>query len=126
MFKVRSPPKKFASDGTDDQNIDLPGKFGVFERSGFDSRRAQSLRPCSFEAVRATHTYFTFLETSNQYLFECQTLRTWQHSINLKYQLECRSNHSIYWLSFGNDFYAVYHHHQQRVTNDRKWSLKPS
>ena len=58
---------------TDDQNIDLHSKMIVSGQPGFDSRRAQSLRPCSFETVQATDMYSTFLETSNQYLFVYQT-----------------------------------------------------
>ena len=79
---------------------DLHSKSIVFGRSGFDSRRAQSLRVCIFETVSATAMYFTFLETSNQYLFTRQAPTTWLHSNIVKNHVKISWFHSINGRSF--------------------------
>ena len=66
--KNKIAPRTFRND----EIINLRNESIVFGQSGLDSWGAQNLRVCIFEIIKATELYFTFLETSNLYLFRGQ------------------------------------------------------
>ena len=49
--------------------VTLHRKIDTQERPGFKSRPGWNLKTCNFEALKVTGMYFTFLETSNLFLF---------------------------------------------------------